>query len=68
MKILMKEIDHKILRFLIEGKKPREIKIETLATKTIYGRIRNLRLSWGVKTTKELVNAYKDWLETEKSA
>ena len=68
MKITITENDHKILIFLLEGKKPGEIKIENLATKTIYGRIRNLRLEFGVKTTKELVNAYKDWRETEKSA
>jgi hypothetical protein len=61
-------IDQQILILLIKGEKPREIKIGELSTKTIYGRIRNLRLEFGVKTNKELIEAYKKLTESEKSA
>ena len=58
-------IDQKILILLIKGKKPREIEIGELSIKTIYGRIRNLRLEFGVKTNEELIEAYKKLTEAK---
>lgn len=68
MNITLSENDHKILTLLAEGKKPKEIKIGTLSTTTIYGRIRNLRLEFGVKTTKELIEAYVYYQENSRKA
>ena len=68
MKNQLSDIDQEILRLLGEGKKTQEIAIGTLSTKTIYARIRKIRLQFRVKTNKELVEAYKQVLETEKSA
>ncbi|MCH2247299.1 MAG: hypothetical protein MK111_22160 [Crocosphaera sp.] len=62
------DIDQQILRLLEKGKKIQEIEIGGLSTKTIYGRIRNLRLEFGVKTNKELLTAYEKITETSKSA
>ena len=60
MNIQLSDLDQQILTLLAEGKKPKEIKVGSLSTKTIYGRIRNLRLDLGVKTTKELIKAYNN--------
>ena len=60
------DIDQQILRLLEKGKKIQEIEIGGLSTKTIYGRIRNLRLEFGVKTNKELLTAYEKITETSK--
>ncbi|MGB5769642.1 MAG: hypothetical protein WBM32_07200 [Crocosphaera sp.] len=62
------DLDQEILILLVKGEKPREIKIGGLSTKTIYGRIRNLRLEFGVKTNKELIEAYEQFRENQKSA
>ena len=68
MKNQLSDIDQEILRLLGEGKKTKEIAIGTLSTKTIYARIRKIRLQFRVKTNKELVEAYKQFRETSKSA
>lgn len=60
------DIDQQILILLEKGKKIQEIEIGGLSTKTIYGRIRNLRLEFGVKTNKELLTAYEKITETSK--
>ena len=54
------DIDQEILILLVKGQKPKEIKIGKLSQKTIYRRIRNLRLEFGVKTNAELITAYKE--------
>ena len=61
-------LDKQILILLLKGKKIREIEIGGLSTKAIYGRIRNLRLDFGVRTNRELIESYKKLTETEKSA
>ena len=68
MKNQLSDIDQEILRLLGEGKKIKEIKIGTLSTKTIYERLKKIRLQFRVKTNKELLEAYKKILETSKSA
>ena len=67
MKNQLSDIDQEILRLLGEGKKTQEIAIGTLSTKTIYARIRKIRLQFRVKTNEELVEAYKQFRETSKS-
>ncbi len=68
MKNQLSDIDQEILRLLGEGKKIKEITIGTLSTKTIYERLKKIRLQFRVKTNKELLEAYKKFLETPKSA
>ncbi len=68
MNYQISDIDQQILRLLVEGKKIQEITIGTLSTKTIYARIRNLRLEFRVKTNRELIEAYKQITKNQKLA
>ncbi len=68
MKNQLSDIDQEILRLLEEGKKIKDITIGNLSTKTIYDHLKKIRLQFRVKTNKELVEAYKQFRETSKSA